>query len=125
MEVFAAGGQAGGSDAANLLKPALARGALRTLAATTWSEYKKYFEKDPALARRFQPIQVLEPTVAQATTILRGLVSRYESAHGVYLRDDAVVAAAMLSAKQFIQPAIVFCKPPPNKESNATFSIFF
>lgn len=97
--LIGAGGQAGGSDAANLLKPALARGALRTLAATTWSEYKKYFEKDPALARRFQPIQVLEPTVAQATTILRGLVSRYESAHGVYLRDDAVVAAAALSAR--------------------------
>lgn len=97
--LIGAGGQAGGSDAANLLKPALARGALRTLAATTWSEYKKYFEKDPALARRFQPIQVLEPTVAQATTILRGLVSRYESAHGVYLRDDAVVTAAMLSAR--------------------------
>ena len=97
--LIGAGGQAGGSDAANLLKPALARGALRTLAATTWSEYKKYFEKDPALARRFQPIQVLEPTVAQATIILRGLVSRYESAHGVYLRDDAVVTAAMLSAR--------------------------
>ncbi len=97
--LIGAGGQAGGSDAANLLKPALARGALRTLAATTWSEYKKYFEKDPALARRFQPIQVLEPTVEQATTILRGLVSRYESAHGVYLRDDAVVTAAALSAR--------------------------
>lgn len=97
--LIGAGGQAGGSDAANLLKPALARGALRTLAATTWSEYKKYFEKDPALARRFQPIQVLEPTVAQATTILRGLVSRYEGTHGVYLRDDAVVAAATLSAR--------------------------
>ncbi len=97
--LIGAGGLAGGSDAANLLKPALARGALRTLAATTWSEYKKYFEKDPALARRFQPIQVLEPTVVQATTILRGLVSRYESAHGVYLRDDAVVAAAVLSAR--------------------------
>ncbi|MDD2341645.1 MAG: type VI secretion system ATPase TssH [Tolumonas sp.] len=97
--LIGAGGQAGGSDAANLLKPALARGALRTLAATTWSEYKKYFEKDPALARRFQPIQVLEPTVVQATTILRGLVSRYESTHAVYLRDDAVVAAATLSAR--------------------------
>jgi type VI secretion system protein VasG len=97
--LIGAGGQTGGSDAANLLKPALARGVLRTLAATTWSEYKKYFEKDPALARRFQPIQVLEPTVAQATTILRGLVSRYECTHGVYLRDDAVVAAAALSAR--------------------------
>jgi type VI secretion system protein VasG len=97
--LIGAGGQAGGGDAANLLKPALARGALRTLAATTWSEYKKYFEKDPALARRFQPIQVPEPTIAQATTILRGLVSRYEVAHTVYLRDDAVVAAAELSAR--------------------------
>ena len=97
--LIGAGGQAGGGDAANLLKPALARGELRTLAATTWSEYKKYFEKDPALARRFQPIQVLEPTVEQAVTILRGLVSRYEMAHGVYLRDDAVVAAAELSAR--------------------------
>lgn len=97
--LIGAGGQAGGSDAANLLKPALARGELRTLAATTWGEYKKYFEKDPALARRFQPIQVLEPTIEQAITILRGLVSRYEIAHGVYLRDDAVVAAAELSAR--------------------------
>jgi len=94
-----AGGQAGGSDAANLLKPALARGELRTIAATTWSEYKKYFEKDPALARRFQPIQVLEPTVEQAVAILRGLVSRYEQSHHVYLRDDAVVTAASLSAR--------------------------
>lgn len=94
-----AGGLAGGSDAANLLKPALARGELRTVAATTWSEYKKYFEKDPALARRFQPIQVLEPTVDQAIAILRGLVSRYEQSHHVYLRDDAVVMAATLSAR--------------------------
>lgn len=97
--LIGAGGQAGGGDAANLLKPALARGTLRTLAATTWSEYKKYFEKDPALARRFQPVQVLEPTITQATTILRGLVSRYEVAHDVYLRDDAVVTAAELSAR--------------------------
>lgn len=97
--LIGAGGPAGGGDAANLLKPVLARGELRTLAATTWSEYKKYFEKDPALARRFQPIQVLEPTIAQAVVILRGLVSRYEIAHGVYLRDDAVVAAAELSAR--------------------------
>ncbi len=97
--LIGAGGQAGGGDAANLLKPALARGGLRTLAATTWSEYKKYFEKDPALARRFQPVQVLEPTITQATAILRGLVSRYEVAHGVYLRDDAVVTAAELSAR--------------------------
>jgi type VI secretion system protein VasG len=94
-----AGGQAGGSDAANLLKPALARGELRTIAATTWSEYKKYFEKDPALARRFQPVHVHEPDVDDAVTILRGLVALYESSHGIYVRDDAVVAAARLSAR--------------------------
>lgn len=97
--LIGAGGQAGGSDAANLLKPALARGELRTIAATTWSEYKKYFEKDPALARRFQPVQLLEPTVEEAITILRGLAPLYERSHGVYLRDDAVVAAARLSAR--------------------------
>jgi type VI secretion system protein VasG len=97
--LIGAGAQAGGSDAANLLKPALARGELRTIAATTWSEYKKYFEKDPALARRFQPVQLHEPTVQQAVTILRGLAPFYEQSHGVYLRDDAVVAAAELSAR--------------------------
>lgn len=97
--LIGAGGQAGGSDAANLLKPALARGELRTIAATTWSEYKKYFEKDPALARRFQPVQLHEPTVAEAVTILRGLAPVYEQSHGIYLRDDAVVAAAELSAR--------------------------
>ncbi|WP_248803769.1 type VI secretion system ATPase TssH [Pseudomonas sp. MWU13-2100] len=97
--LIGAGGQAGGSDAANLLKPALARGELRTIAATTWSEYKKYFEKDPALARRFQPVQLHEPTVSEAVTILRGLAQVYEQSHGIYLRDDAVVAAAELSAR--------------------------
>ncbi|WP_299833209.1 type VI secretion system ATPase TssH [Pseudomonas sp.] len=97
--LIGAGGQAGGSDAANLLKPALARGELRTIAATTWAEYKKYFEKDPALARRFQPVQLHEPTVTEAITILRGLAAIYEKSHGVYLRDDAVVAAAELSAR--------------------------
>jgi len=94
-----AGAQAGTSDAANLLKPALARGELRTIAATTWSEYKKYFEKDPALARRFQPVRVGEPSVEQAVAILRGLVPAYEASHGVYVRDDAVVAAAQMSAR--------------------------
>ncbi|MCM2379466.1 AAA family ATPase [Pseudomonas marginalis] len=94
-----AGAQAGTSDAANLLKPALARGELRTIAATTWTEYKKYFEKDPALARRFQPVLVGEPSVEQAVSILRGLVSVYEQSHGVYVRDDAVVAAAQMSAR--------------------------
>ena len=94
-----AGGPAGGADAANLLKPALARGELRTIAATTWSEYKRHFEKDPALARRFQPIHVGEPSVEQAVSILRGLVPVHETSHGVYVRDDAVVAAAHLSAR--------------------------
>ncbi|OYD21098.1 type VI secretion system ATPase TssH [Oceanimonas baumannii] len=97
--LIGAGGQAGGNDAANLLKPALARGELRTIAATTWSEYKKYIEKDPALARRFQPVQLDEPDPAQAVAILRGLAPHYQQTHGVYLRDDAVVAAAELSAR--------------------------
>jgi len=97
--LIGAGDRAGGSDAANLLKPALARGELRTIAATTWAEYKKYFEKDPALARRFQPVQLHEPTVSEAITILRGLAPIYEKSHGIYLRDDAVVAAAELSAR--------------------------
>lgn len=97
--LIGAGGQAGGSDAANLLKPALARGELRTIAATTWSEHKKYFEKDPALSRRFQPVHVHEPTIADTVTILRGLAPVYEANHGIYVRDDAVVAAAQLSAR--------------------------
>ncbi len=100
--LIGAGGHVGGSDAANLLKPALARGALRTIAATTWSEYKQYIEKDPALARRFQPVQVDEPSVEQAVSILRGLVPLYEASHGVYVRDDAVVAAAHLSARYLV-----------------------
>lgn len=97
--MIGSGSQAGTTDAANLLKPALARGELRTIAATTWSEYKKYFEKDAALARRFQPVQLHEPTISEACTILRGLASIYEKSHGIYLRDDAVVAAAELSAR--------------------------
>jgi type VI secretion system protein VasG len=95
--LIGAGGQSGGTDAANLLKPALARGELRTIAATTWSEYKKYFEKDPALARRFQVVKLDEPDVPTAVQILRGLKERYEAAHGVTVRDDAIVAAAELS----------------------------
>lgn len=94
-----AGGSAGGSDAANLLKPALARGELRTVAATTWTEYKKYFEKDPALARRFQLVKLDEPSPAEAVTIIRGLRAAYEKSHGVYVREDAVAAAANLSAR--------------------------
>ena len=97
--MIGSGGDAGGSDAANLLKPALARGELCTIAATTWSEYKKYFEKDAALARRFQAVQLHEPTIPEAVTILRGLAPIYERSHGIYLRDDAVVAAAELSAR--------------------------
>lgn len=94
-----AGDQAGGSDAANLLKPALARGELRTVAATTWSEYKKYFEKDAALARRFQPVKLDEPDIPTAGLILRGLKEQYEKAHKVVVRDDAIDAAAELSAR--------------------------
>jgi len=97
--LIGAGGPSGGSDAANLLKPALARGELRTVAATTWSEYKKYFERDAALARRFQLVKLDEPSVETATLILRGLKSKYEEAHGVIVRDDAIVAAAELSSR--------------------------
>lgn len=91
------GGAAGGADAANLLKPALARGQLRAIAATTWSEYKKYFEKDPALARRFQLVKLDEPSPSQAVTILRGLRSAYEDLHKVFISDAALQAAAGLS----------------------------
>jgi type VI secretion system protein VasG len=97
--LIGAGGAAGGSDAANLLKPALARGELRTIAATTWAEYKKYFERDPALARRFQLVKLDEPSPEDAVTILRGIRGIYEKSHGVYIRDDAVDAAAKLSAR--------------------------
>ncbi len=89
-----AGGQAGGSDAANLLKPALARGELKTCAATTWSEYKKYFEKDPALARRFQLIKLAEPSVDTTVLILQGIKDNLEKAHKVIMRNDAMEAAA-------------------------------
>jgi type VI secretion system protein VasG len=97
--LIGAGASAGGSDAANLLKPALARGELRTIAATTWSEYKKYFEKDAALARRFQLVHLEEPSVTDTILILRGLRKHYEKAHGVVIRDDAVKAAAELSSR--------------------------
>lgn len=97
--LIGAGGQAGTSDAANLLKPALARGELRTVAATTWSEYKKYFEKDAALARRFQLVKLDEPSRETATLILRGLKKKYEEAHEVVVRDDAILAAAELSSR--------------------------
>ncbi|HET8542776.1 MAG TPA: type VI secretion system ATPase TssH [Anaeromyxobacter sp.] len=97
--LIGAGGAAGGSDAANLLKPALARGELRTIAATTWSEYKKYFEKDAALERRFQPVKVEEPSDDDAILMLRGLRPTYEKAHGVTIRDEAVVSAVKLSRR--------------------------
>ncbi|QEL66323.1 type VI secretion system protein VasG [Oryzomicrobium terrae] len=97
--LIGAGGQAGTADAANLLKPALARGELRTIAATTWAEYKKYFEKDAALARRFQLVKLDEPDLPTATLILRGLKEKYEDVHGVVVRDDAIVAAAELSSR--------------------------
>ena len=97
--MIGAGAAAGGSDAANLLKPALARGELRTIAATTWSEYKKYFEKDAALARRFQLVYLEEPSEDTATLILRGLKKKYEKAHGVIIRDDAVKAASEMSSR--------------------------
>ncbi|OOE66758.1 type VI secretion system ATPase TssH [Salinivibrio kushneri] len=97
--LIGSGNQEGGSDAANLLKPALARGELSTIAATTWKEYKKYFEKDPALTRRFQLVKLEEPSVDQAVDIMRGLGSVYEKAHGVLIADDALKAAAELSAR--------------------------
>ncbi len=95
-----AGGAAGMGDAANLLKPALARGEMRTIGATTWMEYKKYFEEDPALARRFQPVKVDEPSASDAAIMLRGLKAKYEKFYeGIQVRDDAVEAAAKLSAR--------------------------
>lgn len=97
--LIGAGGAQGGGDAANLLKPALARGELRTIAATTYAEFKKYFEKDAALERRFQPVRVDEPSLANAELMIRGLKERFEQAHGVLIRDDAVRAAVALSAR--------------------------
>lgn len=95
--MIGAGGQAGQGDAANLLKPALARGELRTIAATTWSEYKKYFEKDAALARRFQVVKVEEPTEAQATIMMRGLAATLEKHHNLRILDEAIQEAVRLS----------------------------
>jgi type VI secretion system protein VasG len=95
--MIGAGGQAGQGDAANLLKPALARGELRTIAATTWSEYKKYFEKDPALARRFQVVKVEEPIETQCLTMLRGIVPSLEKHHKVRILDEGLTAAVHLS----------------------------
>ena len=95
--LIGAGGAAGTGDAANLLKPALARGTLRTIAATTFAEYRQYFEKDPALTRRFQPIQIGEPDVATAAIMLRGLIGPMEKHHKVRVSDAAIVCAVQFS----------------------------
>ncbi len=95
--LIGAGGKEGQGDAANLLKPALARGELRTIAATTWAEYKKYFERDPALTRRFQVVKVEEPTVAVAIDMMRGLAGMLQEHHGVRIGDDAIAASVKLS----------------------------
>ncbi|QDW53786.1 type VI secretion system ATPase TssH [Burkholderia sp. KBS0801] len=97
--LIGAGNTAGGADAANLLKPALARGELRTIAATTWAEYKQYFERDAALERRFQVVKVDEPDDEAACLMLRGLASRYAAHHEVHIRDEAIVAAVRLSRR--------------------------
>jgi type VI secretion system protein VasG len=97
--MIGAGGQAGQNDAANLLKPALARGELRTIAATTWSEYKKYFEKDPALARRFQVVKVEEPDEQVCLVMMRGIVGSLEKHHNVRILDEGVAAAVRLSQR--------------------------
>src|SRR5690606_31837053 len=95
--MIGAGGQAGQGDAANLLKPALARGELRTIAATTWSEYKKFFEKDPALSRRFQVVTVEEPSETQCLAMMRAAVPFLEKHHGVRIGDEGMAAAVRLS----------------------------
>ncbi len=97
--LIGAGGQAGTGDAANLLKPALARGTLRTIGATTWSEYRQYIEKDPALTRRFQPINVDEPDIERCCYMLRGILAPMEEHHGVRISDEAIVSAVSLSAR--------------------------
>src|SRR5436190_245118 len=97
--MIGAGGQAGQGDAANLLKPALARGELRTIAATTWMEYKKYFEDDAALKRRFQVVKVGEPEVEKATRMMRGLTAMLEKHHKVRILDEAVEDSVKLSAR--------------------------
>lgn len=100
LHTLVGGGSSEGSvDAANMLKPALARGALRMIGATTLTEYRKYIEKDAALARRFQPVQVSEPTIEDAIAILRGIKEKYELHHGIRITDNALIAAAKLSAQ--------------------------
>lgn len=97
--IVGAGATEGGTDASNLLKPALARGKLRTIGATTLKEYRKYIEKDAALERRFQPVLVSEPSLKDAISILRGIKEKYEVHHGVRIRDNAIVAAVNLSSR--------------------------
>jgi type VI secretion system protein VasG len=97
--LIGAGGAQGTGDAANLLKPALARGTLRTIGATTWSEYRQYIEKDPALTRRFQPIDIDEPSIDKATYMLRGLLAPMEKHHKVRISDEAVMTAVEFSAR--------------------------
>ncbi len=97
--LIGAGGAQGTGDAANLLKPALARGTLRTIAATTWAEYRNYFEKDPALTRRFQPVQVDEPSIEKCCYMLRGVLGPMQAHHNVRISDEAIVAAVTLSAR--------------------------
>jgi len=100
--MIGAGGQAGQNDAANLLKPALARGELRTIAATTWSEYKKYFEKDAALARRFQVVKVEQPSEEQCCTMLRGIVASLEKHHNLRILDEAVSTTVRLTHRYLV-----------------------
>ncbi len=97
--LIGAGGEAGVGDAANLIKPALARGELRTVAATTWAEYKKYFERDAALERRFQMVRVDEPTLERAVLMLNGLKEKYEAHHSILITDEAIESAVQLSAR--------------------------
>jgi type VI secretion system protein VasG len=97
--LIGAGGSAGTGDAANLLKPALARGTLKTIAATTWSEYRQHIEKDPALTRRFQPINIGEPAIEQCSNMMRGLLAPMEKHHKVHISDAALVAAVKLSSR--------------------------
>ena len=104
LHTLVGGGAAEGAvDAANILKPSLARGTLRMIGATTVGEYRKYIEKDAALARRFQPVMVPEPTVEDTISILRGIKEKYELHHGIRITDDAIIAAARLSAQYISQ----------------------
>ena len=97
--LIGAGASAGGSDAANLLKPALARGEFRAVAATTYLEYNKYFAKDAALERRFQPIHIGEPEDENAMLMMRGIKTKYEAYHGIHITDEAIEAAVKLSRR--------------------------